>query len=110
MRYAKLIGPSNEPEDLEEYSNQLLLRYIKEQVVLFPSSKRIIQSWIVVAGDLFDGVIIHDEIPTLLDPDTQQEREMDDDVRFPLLFQIISSLYVFFFSFKLFHLSLYVFH
>ena len=54
--------------------------------------------------------IIHDEIPTLLDQDTQQEREMDDDVRFPLLFQIISSLYVFFFSFKLFHLSLYVFH
>ena len=28
--YAKLIGPSNNPDDLQMYSNQLLYRWIEE--------------------------------------------------------------------------------
>ncbi len=62
MQYAKLIGESIEPVDLERYSNELLLRYFEEQVVTFPNSKQVIQSWVVAAGDLLDSVIIHDEI------------------------------------------------
>ena len=62
FRYAKLIGPSDDPTDLEHYSNQLLKKYIEEQVIYFPNSKRVIDSWIVNAADLFDSVIIRDEI------------------------------------------------
>lgn len=63
LRYAKLIGPSDTPENLEEYSNQLLSRFIDEQLIYFPNSQRVVDSWIITAGELFDSVIIDDEIP-----------------------------------------------
>ena len=63
LRYAKLIGPSDNPENLEEYSNQLLDRFINEQLKYFPNSQRVVDSWIITAGELFDSVIIDDEIP-----------------------------------------------
>jgi len=63
LRYAKLIGDSNEEEDLKMYSRQLLRRYIEEQMIYFPNSGRIIDQWIVTASDLWESVIIRDEIP-----------------------------------------------
>ena len=62
MRQAKLIGESNEPTDLQEYSDVLLYKWIEEQLQYFPNSRRILAEWIVVAGELFDSVIVRNEI------------------------------------------------
>ena len=72
LRYAQLIGPSNSPEDLTKYSNELMLRYFKEQVVTFPNSKHVLQSWIVQAAELFDSVIIDNELTVTDLPAVQQ--------------------------------------
>ena len=53
LRYAKLIGPSNDQEELEKYSNQLLHLWIKEQLQYFPIGKRVLSEWIVIAGEFF---------------------------------------------------------
>ena len=63
FRYAKLIGPENDEASLQEYSSQLLKRYIEEQLVYFPNSTKVLSQWIVTAGGLFDSVIIQNEIP-----------------------------------------------
>ena len=60
--YAKLIGPSNDPSDLQAYSDRLLYRYIEDQLQYFPNSKRVLMEWITIAGDLFDSVILINEI------------------------------------------------
>ena len=62
FRYAKLIGSSNDPSDLQVYSNNLLYRYIEDQLQYFPNSKRVLTEWITIAGDLFDSVILRNEI------------------------------------------------
>ena len=72
LRYAKLIGPSNEPDDLTRYSNDLMLKYFKEQIVTFPNSKYVLQSWIVQAADIFDSIIIDNELRTTDLPTVQQ--------------------------------------
>jgi hypothetical protein len=63
LRYAKLIGPSNELDDLQHYSNQLLYQWIDQQLQYFPNSRRVVAEWIVIAGELLDGIIIRDELP-----------------------------------------------
>ena len=63
FRYAKLIGNSNDPIDLQKYSNDLQKLFIEEQLVYFPNGSNIVSSWIVVIGELFDGIIVRDEIP-----------------------------------------------
>ena len=63
LRYAKLIGDSNELEDLVKYSNELQKLFIEEQLVYFPNGSNVISSWIVILGELFDAVIVRDEIP-----------------------------------------------
>ena len=82
FRYAKLIGPQNDEESLQQYSNELLKKFIESQMIYFPNSKRVIDSWIVTAGDLSDEIIMHDNIPindmppvqqTILYSDCQQE-------------------------------------
>ena len=62
LRYAKLIGPSNDQEELEMYLNQLLHLWIKEQLQYFPIGRRVLSEWIVIAGELFDSIIIRDEL------------------------------------------------
>ena len=42
LRYATLIGPSNDEEDLQRYSDQLLYLWIKEQLQYFPIGRRIL--------------------------------------------------------------------
>ena len=63
LRYAKLIGTSNEKEDLIEYSKKLQKMFIEEQLVYFPNGSNIISAWIVYIGELFDSIIIRNEIP-----------------------------------------------
>jgi hypothetical protein len=62
FRYAKLIGQSDEPEDLQRYSDNLLYCWIEEQLQYWANSKRLITEWIVIAGELFDGVIVRNEL------------------------------------------------
>ena len=42
LRYAKLIGPSNDKDELEKYSNQLLHLWIKEQLQYFPIGRKVL--------------------------------------------------------------------
>jgi hypothetical protein len=63
FRYAKLIGPSNDEVALQGYSNALLYRWIEEQLQYFPNALRLLGSWIVIAGNLFDSCIVKNEIP-----------------------------------------------
>lgn len=63
LRYAGLIGPSNDPDDLERYSNKLLYRYLKKQLFQMPKSKQILSGYTCTAGEVFDSIIINDEIP-----------------------------------------------
>ena len=51
-RYAKIIGNSNDEENLKMYSRELLRRYIKDQMIYFPNSGRVVDQCIVTAGDL----------------------------------------------------------
>ena len=62
LRYAKLIGESDNEDDLKRYSSNLLRKFIEEQLVFFPNSLRTLDSWIVAAGDLFDSVIVSNNI------------------------------------------------
>ena len=72
FRYAKLIEPQNNHASLLEYSNQLLRKFIETQLIYFPNSKRIIDSWIIAAGELLEEVIVNDSIPISDMPPVQQ--------------------------------------
>ena len=63
LRYAKLIGPSNDPQDLQKYSDKLLKLFIEEQLVYYPNGKKTIQNYILNASDTFNGIILRNEIP-----------------------------------------------
>ena len=80
LRYAKLIGPLDDEASLKKYSRQLLRRYILQQLVYFPNSTRVTDSWIVTAKVIFDTVILSDEIPIsdmppMLQTDLDEEKE-----------------------------------
>ena len=63
LRYCKLIGPLDDDESLKKYSGIFLKKYIEDQLVYFPNSENCLDQWIVTAGDLFDSVILRNEIP-----------------------------------------------
>ena len=46
-------------------------RFFNQQLVYYPNGQRIIDYWIVQAGDLFDSVIINNEIPIVDMPPVQ---------------------------------------
>ena len=71
LRYAKLIGTEDDELSLSSYSNNLLAKFIKCQMRYYPNGERTIDSWIIVAGDLFDSVIIANEIPMTQMPTVQ---------------------------------------
>ena len=78
FRYTKLMGPGDDEESLQTYSNHLLKRFIEEQLVCFPNSKRVIDSWIIDAGKLLDEVIVHNNIPISDMPPVQQTAFFSD--------------------------------
>ena len=47
---------------LQEYSNNLLWKFIEGQVVYFSNNKLAVDAWIIDAVELFDNFIIHDLI------------------------------------------------
>ena len=63
FRCAKLIGPGNTEDELEYYASKLTKDYIVEQLQYFPNSQKILDSWIIMANNIFRSVIVHDEIP-----------------------------------------------
>ena len=71
FRYAKLIGMNEDDESLLKYSDQLFTCYIEEQLIFFPNSRQIIDTWIQDAGDIFDDVIIKGSIPITEMPSVQ---------------------------------------
>ena len=72
LRYEKLIGPLDDEDSLYEYSNTLIRRFIQEQVIYYPNTKRVIDIWITIAGELFDDIIVHNMIPITSMPPAQQ--------------------------------------
>ena len=72
LRYAKLIGPNDDEASLQQYANDLIRRFIEEQLVYFANARRVIDSWIVVVKELLYSVIIHDFIPINNLPSVQQ--------------------------------------
>ena len=72
FRSSHLIGPLNDVESLQQYSNELLKKFIVDQLQYFPNSKRVIDSWIITAGELLDDIIVHDNIPINNMPAVQQ--------------------------------------
>lgn len=62
FKYAKLIGSGEDADSLELYSDKLLNLFIRKQLCYFPNGQGTIDSWIVHTGELFDSIIIRDEI------------------------------------------------
>ena len=63
LAYAKLIGPNEDEESLTQYAYDLLRLFIEDQLIYFPNSRKVIDSWIVMAHDLLIEVIVKDNIP-----------------------------------------------
>ena len=72
LRYAKLIGPLDDDESLLKYSNELMKTFILEQLIYYPNSMKVIDQWIVTAAELFESVIINNEIPITDIPPSHQ--------------------------------------
>ena len=59
---AKLIREEDDPEPLQNYSNQVMNIFVINQLVFFPNGQCIIDAFIIQAGDILDNVIINNEI------------------------------------------------
>ena len=71
FRYAKLIGNNNDKESLLKYNDNIFVCFIEKQLVYFPNSRQIIDTWIQSTGELLDEVIINDNIPITEMPSVQ---------------------------------------
>jgi hypothetical protein len=60
--YAKLVTNTSDAIILENNSSILCNQYINDHVQYFPNSDRSKKAFIVKAGDLFDNVIIHNQL------------------------------------------------
>ena len=63
LRYAKLIGSSDDYDDLKEYSDKLLKIFIEKQLIYYPNGKKTIETFILSASETFNSIIIHNEVP-----------------------------------------------
>ena len=63
LRKCKLIGPNEDSESLKNYANNMLRRFIEEQMQYFPNSQRVIDLWIITTFNLFRKIIIEDSLP-----------------------------------------------
>eukprot|EP00957_Ditylum_brightwellii_P200748 15303310-Ditylum_brightwellii.AAC.2 len=63
LHYTQLIGPSDEEFDLQGYSNGLLKCFIEEQMIYCPNSLGVVCDMIFAVGEVFDNVIVHNNIP-----------------------------------------------
>ena len=58
---AKLIAEEDDSESLQNYSNQVMNIFVNNQLVFFPKGQRMIDAFIIQAGDLLDRVIINNK-------------------------------------------------
>ena len=70
--YAKFIGPENDDESLQNYSDRFFVLFIEEQLIYFPNSRSIINSWITITADLLNQAIKNDITPINKMPSFQQ--------------------------------------
>ena len=59
---AKLIGEEDDPESLQNYSNQVMNIFVNNKLGFFPNSQRMIDAFIIQDEDLLDSVIIENKI------------------------------------------------
>ena len=71
FEHAKLIGLNNDNQSLDQYSNSIFVKFIEEQLIYFPNSRSLIDSWITISGELFDNVIKKNTIPITDMPSVQ---------------------------------------
>ncbi len=48
---------------MKEYTLQILRKFIEDQLVYFPNSAVVLDQWIVTSGDLFQSIILRNDIP-----------------------------------------------
>ena len=63
LREAKLIGINDDEESLIYYSNKIMNLFVRKKIKFVPNGMRVIDHFIVLSGDIFDSVIIEDNIP-----------------------------------------------
>ena len=63
FRYAKLIGSREDDDSLEIYSSEVFLLFIVEQLIYYPNSRFLIDSWIITSAQLFNDTILYNMIP-----------------------------------------------
>ena len=56
---------------LQYYSNHFFVKFVKEQLIS-PNSRQIIDEWIEISAELFDEVIIYNNIPIIEIPPVQK--------------------------------------
>ena len=71
FRYAKLISPSKDPDNLQMYSNQLLYRWITEKLQFTTPSFRGQYEFITITAEIFNSIIVYNELPILDMPPVQ---------------------------------------
>ena len=62
FRNTKLIGEEDDPESLQNYSNQVVNIFVNNQLVFFPNGQHMMDNFIIQAGHILDSVIINNKI------------------------------------------------
>ena len=57
-----MIGEEDDPEYLQNYSNQVMNISVNNQLVFFPNGQRMIDAFIIQSGYLLDIFIINNKI------------------------------------------------
>ena len=76
FRYAKLIGSREDDDSLEMYASEVFLIFIVEQLIYYPNSRFLIDSWIITSAQLFNDIILYNLIPITDMPPVQQTTSM----------------------------------
>ena len=62
FRNAKLIGEEDDPESLQNYSNQNVNIFVNNQLVFFRNGQHMMDNFIIQARYILDSVIINNKI------------------------------------------------
>ena len=72
FRHANMIGYKDDNGLLKKYLDIVFVHFFEEQLILFPNSKNIIDSWIVTADYLLNEEIKNNCIPITYTPSIKQ--------------------------------------
>ena len=62
FRNSRLISEEDDPKYLQNYSNQVMNIFVNNQLIFFSNGQRMIDAFIIQAGDILDSVVINNEI------------------------------------------------